>query len=179
MGHRIREWSPEQYYHVSSRGNRKEPLFLSGEDYSVFLQLLSKIHEKYPIELTSYCLMTNHYHLQIRSPEVSLSKVMALLNKRYAHYFNKKYDKTGHLFEKRFFSKRVEGLIGMAEVSRYIHYNPVKACMVSEPQLYQWSSYRSYYSSYTSYSFLNKQPLLSLFNHCPQAYHEWCIMKSQ
>ena len=99
MGHRIREWSPDQYYHVSSRGNRKEPLFLSGEDYSVFLHLLSKIHEKYPIELTSYCLMTNHYHLQIRSPEVSLSKVMALLNKRYAHYFNKKYDKTGHLFE--------------------------------------------------------------------------------
>lgn len=174
MAYRRREWLPDQFYHVGSRGNRKEPLFLDGTDYSIFLHFLTWIHEKYPFEIAAYCLMTNHYHLQIRSSEVPLSKVMALLNKRYAHYFNKKYDQTGHVFEKRFFSKAIQGEKGMAKVSHYIHYNPVNASIVSQPQLYQWSSYRSYYSDCTPYSFINKEPILSIFNHCPQIYHTWC-----
>ena len=174
MPYKPRIWLTDQFYHIGSRGNRKEPLFLSGEDYSKFLQLMTEIHETYPFTIATYCLMTNHYHLQICSSEVPLSKVMALLNKRYAHYFNKKYDKTGHLFEKRFFSKPVLGAAGMTKVSHYIHYNPVNASIVPQPQLYQWSSYPSYYYSYTSYPFLNKEPILAYFNNCSQTYHNWC-----
>lgn len=177
MPYKPRLWSAHYFYHVGSRGNRKAPLFMDSEDYSTFLQLLMEIHEKYPIEIASYCIMTNHYHLQLRSQEVPLSKVMALLNKRYAHFFNKKYDTTGHVFEKRFFSKVILGEKGMAEVSYYIHYNPVAASIVSEPQHYQWSSYRAYYSSYTPYPFMNKQPILSIFHHCPKTYHQWCQEK--
>lgn len=175
MPYRPRVCLPDQFYHIGSRGNRKEPLFLCGEDYSRFLQLITEIHEQYPLEILAYCLMTNHYHLLIRSSETSLSKVMALLNRRYAHYFNKKYDKTGHLFEKRFFSKPIQGHAGMAKVSHYIHYNPVEAYIMPEPQLYQWSSYRSYYYSYTSYPFVNEEPILSIFNNSTQTYHQWCL----
>lgn len=165
----------DQYYHIGSRGNRREPLFLSGEDYSKFLQLITEIHEEYPINIASYCIMTNHYHLQISSSVVSLSKVMHLLNKRYAHYFNKKYDQTGHVFEKRFFSKPILGAASMAKVSHYIHFNPVTACIVPQPQQYQWSSYSSYYYAYTSHQFMNKEPILAYFNNCPETYHQWCL----
>ncbi len=176
MPNKHRVFLPGQFYHIGSRGNRKEPLFLDGEDYSKFLQLITEIYEQYPtIRLASYCIMTNHYHLQICSSEVSLSKVMHLLNKRYAYYFNKKYDQTGHVFEKRFFSKPVLGGAGLLKVSHYIHFNPVNAFIVPKPQQYQWSSYSAYYYSYTSYPFLNKEPILAYFNNNPKTYHQWCI----
>ncbi len=85
--------------------------------------------------------MTNHYHLQIRSKEASLSKVMALINKRYANYYNIKYKLSGHVFEKRFYDKLIEDKEGMLAVSRYIHLNPVEAKMVKKPEDYPWSSY--------------------------------------
>ena len=85
--------------------------------------------------------MTNHYHLQIRSKEASLSKVMSLINKRYANYYNIKYKLSGHVFEKRFYDKLIEGKEGMLAVSRYIHLNPVEAKMVKKPEDYPWSSY--------------------------------------
>ena len=88
--------------------------------------------------------MTNHYHLQMRSKEVSISKIMSLVNKRYANYFNWRYQLTGHVFEKRFFDKVIYGEEGMFETSRYIHLNPVEAGMVKKPEQYHWSSYYLY-----------------------------------
>lgn len=85
--------------------------------------------------------MTNHYHLQLRSQDVPLSKVMSLINKRYANYYNTRYRITGHVFEKRYYDKIIEDKAGMLEVSRYIHLNPVEAKMVKQPEYYPWSSY--------------------------------------
>lgn len=141
MGRKKRVWIPHYFYHIVCRGNRRDPLFMDNGDFLTFLYILRKIHEKYPFELASYCLMTNHFHLQLRSTEQSISKIMALINKRYANYFNTRYNLTGHLFEKRFFDKVILSTSGMLEVSRYIHLNPVKANIVEKPEDYRWGSY--------------------------------------
>ncbi|WP_108668971.1 transposase [Peribacillus acanthi] len=144
MGRKQRVWLPDLYYHVTTRGNRRDPLFRSREDFKVFLYILQQLYDKIPYEVIAYCLMTNHYHLQLRSPHESLSKLMAFINKRYANYYNTKYKLTGHVFEKRYFSDPIEDRKGMFEVSRYIHLNPCRANIVTIPSTYEWSSYSMY-----------------------------------
>ncbi|GAE28084.1 hypothetical protein JCM9140_4277 [Halalkalibacter wakoensis JCM 9140] len=139
-----RVWQPHRFYHIVMRGNRRDPLFRSATDFQAFLHILEQLHHKIPFELASYCLMTNHYHLQLRSQEESLSKLMALMNKRYSNYYNIRYRLTGHVFEKRFYDKIIEDHTGMIEVSRYIHLNPVEAKMVKYPEHYPWSSFYLY-----------------------------------
>lgn len=147
MGRKKRIWIPHSFYHVVSRGNRRGPIFLTLDDFEAFLHILRQVHEKTPFSLSSYCLMTNHYHLQIRSHGQPVSKVMSLINKRYATYYNTRYRLSGHVFEKRFYDKPIETKEGMLEVSRYIHLNPVRANMSKVPEQYKWSSFRFYQSS--------------------------------
>jgi len=156
MGRKPRIWIPNRFYHVVCRGNRRDPLFRCRTDFEAYLYNLQKIHEKFPIEIASYCLMTNHYHLQIRSREVPLSKIMSLINKRYANYYNTRYKITGHVFEKRYYDKIIEDKQGMLEVSRYIHLNPVEAKMAKRPEYYPWSSYYLYkYDKIKPANFMN------------------------
>lgn len=142
MNRRRRILIPHNFYHIVCRGNRRDPLFRDRNDFIEILHMLEKIHEKIPYQLVAYCFMTNHFHLQLRSQEQSISKVMQLLNKRYANYYNTKYRLVGHVFEKRYFSEMIEDTTGMLEVSRYIYLNPVKASMVKSPEHYPWSSFR-------------------------------------
>ncbi|RFU60801.1 transposase [Peribacillus glennii] len=128
------------------------------------LQILQQLHEKIPFEIASYCLMTNHFHLQIRSDDVPISKIMSLINKRYANYYNTKYRLTGHVFEKRFFDKVIEDKEGMLEVSRYIHLNPVEARMVKKPEHYPWSSYQLFLESESIQpAFVNTERILDFY----------------
>ncbi len=132
------------YYHVVCRGNRREALFRENEDYEVFLRILEGIYQNMKFEIPAYCLMTNHFHILIRTKEQPLSKLMSLLNKRYAVYFNNRYRLTGHVFEKRYYCQQVDDDKGVLEVSRYIHRNPHEAKMVSKMEQYRWSSFRFY-----------------------------------
>ena len=114
--------------------------------------------------MASYCFMTNHFHLQICSKDTPLSKLMALINKRYANYYNTKYRLTGHVFEKRFYDKLIEDKEGMLEVSRYIHLNPVAAKMVMQPEYYPWSSYVFYYNPHSvPLRFINIEAVLHYY----------------
>jgi putative transposase len=159
-----RIWSPNHFYHIVCRGNRRDPLFCSPSDFDAYFHILEQLHEKYPFEIVSYCLMTNHYHLQLRSQEVSISKIMSLINKRYANYYNNKYKLTGHVFEKRFFDKVIEGKVGMLQVSRYIHLNPIEAKMVKQPAHYPWSSFYLYlYPNVRPARFMNIELLLDYY----------------
>ncbi|WP_010647995.1 transposase [Oceanobacillus massiliensis] len=144
MARNKRLWIPDTYYHVSSRGNRRDILFKEDRDYDVFFSILHHIHKNNPFKLASYCLMSNHYHLLICTTEQPISKVMSLLNKRYADYFNTKNNVTGHVFEKRYFDKPIGTPYGLLEISRYIHLNPVKAGIVTNAESYKWSSYHHY-----------------------------------
>ncbi len=144
MARKKRIWLKDKFYHIVCRGNRRDPLFRERHDFIEILAMLEKIYEKIPYQLVAYCLMTNHFHLLLRSEQESISKVMALLNKRYANYYNTKYRLTGHVFEKRFYSDMVEDRAGILEVSRYIFLNPVNAKIVKSPEHYPWSSFRFY-----------------------------------
>lgn len=164
MPYKKRIWLPNRFYHVVCRGNRRDPLFCCHTDFQALFHILEQLHKKYPFELASYCFMTNHYHLQIRSPEVPLSKVMSLLNKRYANYYNTCYRLTGHVFEKRYFDKLIEDKEGMLDVSRYIHLNPVEARMVKKPESYPWSSYHLFKNpKIMQPSFMNVNHILDFY----------------
>ncbi len=175
MGRKKREWRKGVFYHVVSRGNSRQALFLNGEDFSTFLQIMQRVFEQNAFKVTAYCLMTNHYHLLISFQEESLSKIMGLVNKKYASYFNKKYKRTGHVFEKRFYAEEVSGRIAMMEVSRYIHFNPVRSSMTDSPQLYRWSSFWTYYYNLSSFSFFDVSVLLQYFEDQSTNYCVWCF----
>ncbi|RDW18806.1 transposase [Oceanobacillus arenosus] len=180
MARKRRIWLPDTFYHIISRGNRRDAIFREEVDYNMFLHFLHQVKQKIPFELASYCLMTNHFHLQMRSLDQSISKIMSLLNKRYADYFNNKHGVTGHVFEKRFFDERILTSLSMLKVSRYIHLNPVKAGMVRDPENYQWSSYRQYYHVSDS-SLLNPNIVLDSFpgneKEKRKQYHEFLNME--
>ncbi|MCM3742117.1 transposase [Oceanobacillus luteolus] len=163
MGRKKRTWVPHAFYHIVSRGNRRENLFHDEGDFKTFLYILQTVNRKVPFELSSYCLMNNHFHLQLRSRKQPVSKVMSLINKRYADYYNTKNNYSGHVFEKRYFDKIIDTKTGMLEVSRYIHLNPLEAGMVEKAEKYKWSSYR-YYLYLQRGPFLNMNVILDYFS---------------
>lgn len=124
-----------------NRGNRKTIIFQEDEDYKFFLYLLEKTQTLYPFLLISYCLMSNHFHLQIQTIDDSLSMIMHYLLSVYAKYYNNKYDHVGHLFQGRYRAEIIEDDAYMLQTSRYIHLNPSKAKIVKRPEEYSWSSY--------------------------------------
>ncbi|MDI6689743.1 MAG: transposase [Actinomycetota bacterium] len=132
-------------YHITARGNNGQDIFLDSRDYERYLANLRKTKEKYQYLLYAYVLMTNHLHLLLR-PQLdgTVSKVMQTLNTAYTMYFNRKYERYGHLFQGRFKSFLVEEEPHLIELSRYIHLNPVRVGMVQKTEEYQYSSYISY-----------------------------------
>lgn len=180
-----RIWSPEHFHHVVSRGNWRANLFEEDIDFISFLNIIDTSHRSANLEIASYCLMTNHYHLLLRSRTVSLSKVMRNINKSYADYYNKKYEVSGHLFEQRFYSKPIYDLYGLLEVSRYIHMNPVEAAITATPQDYRWSSFPYYYyPKMKKPSYINLTPITELFARTKtltesEYYCKWMIKKEK
>ncbi|MBS4212696.1 transposase [Neobacillus rhizophilus] len=177
MSREKRIWIPNHFYHIVCRGNRRDPLFRNASDFEAYFHILGQLHEKIPFEIASYCLMTNHYHLQMRSQEIPFSKLMALINKRYANYYNTKYRLTGHVFEKRYFDQIIEDKEGMLEVSRYIHLNPVEARMVRRPEYYPWSSFHLFkYQNSQPPSFMNMDSLLNYYEGTEEQRQEkYCL----
>ncbi len=126
------------------RGNRHGVIFRDADDYALFMKTLDQVKERFPFTLHAYCLMTNHYHLEVTTGKEPIWKIMQHLMNYYARTFNHKYGYDGHLFESRYTSCLIEDEAYFLEVSRYIHLNPVKAAMVREPLAYQYSSYKDY-----------------------------------
>ena len=139
-----RPWVSGAIYHITNRGNRQEIIFRENIDYIVYLGILKetlKFYENDNYKLISYCLMSNHVHLLLKTGRKDPSFFMRRVNSMYARYFNSKYQYIGHLFQGRYFSNLINNVIELLEVSRYIHLNPVRAKMVGSPENYMWSSY--------------------------------------
>jgi len=132
------------FYHITSRGNEKKAIFRGTEDFARFLAAISRAHERYGFLVHAYVLMTNHYHLLIETPRPSLTASLHDLNTAYTNYFNRKYNRVGHLFQGRYRCILVEKDAYLLELSRYLHLNPVRAGIVQRPEDYRWSSYLSY-----------------------------------
>ena len=163
MARPLRVEYPGAFYHVINRGNHRERLFKSARDYEKFVQYLEKAAVRYALIVHTYCLMGNHYHLLVETPEPNLSMTMQWLNVSYATYFNRKQDRNGHLFQGRFKAILIEADAYLNHLSRYIHLNPVRAGIVERPGQYRWSSYPAFVGEQIPPKFLNTDRLLSIF----------------
>lgn len=144
MSRKPRPWFQGAIYHITARGNRRAQIFIDQKDYLMYLFFLEEARKLYPFILHSYCLMTNHLHLQIETQEHHIQDIMKKLQTDYALYFNKRYDLDGHVFQGRYGSRLILSIKYFLDVSRYIHLNPLEANMVKKAENYRWSSYSSY-----------------------------------
>jgi putative transposase len=129
-------------YHVTARGNAQADIFLSDSDCQVFLDILADVIEKYSWLCHAYCLLDNHYHLIIETPDPNLSLGMRQLNGVYTQAFNRAHQRVGHVFQGRFKAILVEKGSHLLELCRYVVLNPVRAGMVTQPGNWRWSSYK-------------------------------------
>jgi len=159
------------WYHVTSRGNRRQTLFHNDTDRRRFLGLVEQLPERFRLEVHAFVLMDNHYHLVVRTPEPNLSDAMKWLNVSYSSRYNWARKQVGHVFQGRFEAVIIEDVSGVVAVARYVHLNPVRVgrfalnkaqqkhartvggvdpgaelvrARLSELRNYQWSSWRVY-----------------------------------
>lgn len=132
-------------YHVTARGNRKQPIFLGADDHRFHAWCLEQTTVRFGFRILSWVHMTNHFHLLVRTPEANLSRGMHWLNGLYAQFFNDRHGFTGsgHLFQDRFRSVAIEDERQLLTASRYVDLNPVRAGLCDHPLGWRWSGCRS------------------------------------
>ncbi|NLH77167.1 MAG: hypothetical protein GX465_09020 [Acidobacteria bacterium] len=181
MARRPRIEFPGAFYHVTSRGIRKQAIFGGDDDRTHFLNGLCKAHERFGVVIHVYCLMENHYHLFLQTPDGNLSRTMHLINFRYAHYFNREHAHCGHAFQSRFWATLVQAKEYAQEVAPYIHLNPVRAHIVERPEDYEWSNYREYLGTAPSRPWTESRFVLGLFGNsldeARKAYREQVLAR--
>jgi putative transposase len=143
MARPLRIEYPGAVYHVTSRGNAREDIFLSDDDRRKFLAVLAATVEKYNWLCHAFCLLDNHYHLVIETIDPNLSIGMRQLNGVYTQAFNRAHQRVGHVFQGRYKAIMVEKDSHLLELCRYVVLNPVRAGMVSKPGEWKWSSFNS------------------------------------
>jgi REP element-mobilizing transposase RayT len=158
------------FYHIITRGNQKQDIFIDDEDRLEYLRRLKRYKKEHGFIIYAYTLMTNHVHLLIETPQSPISKIMQVLNFTYTQHFNRKYDKVGHLFQGRYKSFLCDRDEYLLELVRYLHLNPVRAGMVDDPLEYRWSSHREYLSG--DEDFIKTQMVLRQFSEKPPSAKE-------
>jgi putative transposase len=131
-------------YHITTRGNRREPIFVDSTDRCALLHTIGEGMERFDATVFAYCLMANHYHLVLRTRRANLSQVMRYVNGNYAQTYNRRHSKIGHLFQGRFNAILVQDDAYCLQACRYVDLNPVRAGIVRVPQEWPWSSYRAH-----------------------------------
>ena len=149
---------------MTSRGDRREPIFDDDEDRVKFLSILAEVVDRFNWICHAYCLMINHYHLVIETPEGNLSKGMRQLNGMYTQASNRRHKRAGHLFQGRFKGILVDKESYLLELTRYVVLNPVRAAMAKHPVEYIWSSYRAMVGEVPPPGWLATDGLLAQFS---------------
>lgn len=164
MARPLRIEYPGAWYHIMNRGRRREKIFFSDADRQEFIALLQKMSDQWNVLVAAYCLMSNHYHLLVHTPDGNLSRGMRHLNGIYTQRFNRAHKMEGQLFRGRYKAVLIEDDINLLEVLRYIHRNPVHAKIVKTLTDYPWTSHSGYLSDNQSWSWLHKKDLLSMLS---------------
>jgi putative transposase len=141
MARPLRLEFPGALYHVTSRGDRREPIFEDNLDRQTLLAVVAKGMQRFDAVVFAYCLMPNHYHFVMQTRQPNLSRIMRHINGVYTQAYNRRHRKVGHLFQGRFKAVLVNRDAYLLEVCRYVDLNPVRAGMVQRPQDWTWSSY--------------------------------------
>lgn len=141
MGRMLRIDLPKTIYHVFSRGNNKNAIFVDDKDYNVFLKQLFEVKSEKDFSLYAYCLMPNHFHLLIETAQEPLSKIMQQLLTLYGIYFNLTYDRSGHVFQGRYKAVICQKEEYLFKLLQYIHLNPLRAGLTKDINNYKWSSH--------------------------------------
>jgi putative transposase len=128
-------------YHVTTRGNLRAPIFLADDDRRRFLGLLERACHRDELVCHAYCLMGNHYHLLVETPRANLGAAMHRINSGYVQWFNSRHGSEGHLFERRYRSRIMDGQGREMDAARYIVRNPVRAGLCTRPEEWRWSSH--------------------------------------
>ena len=158
MPRKPRTFSPTGIYHIILRSINQHIIFEEDDDYQKMLYILSDCKRTFDIDIYAYCLMDNHIHLLIRSSEDHLASFFQSLGTRFVRWYNTKYQRSGHLFQDRYYSIPVEKEQQFLSTLTYIHNNPVKSSLCRYPSEYRWSSYNAFYGQKnplvdTSFSF--------------------------
>ena len=144
MGREARVEIPGYYYHIIVRGQRKNPIFFSDDDFMMFLKLLSIYSKRLQTNIGAFCLMRNHVHLLIKRKNIPFERIMRPLLTAYATYFNEKYELSGHVFQGRYKSFIILNVHYLFAIVPYIHNNPEKAGIVENAESYKYSSIHNY-----------------------------------
>lgn len=149
------------FYHVMNRGRDRQTVFHNPEYYQAFLQCLVEAHKRFGLEVQAYCLMSNHYHLLIKTPRANLSRIMRHIDGLYTQRHNRLRKRDGSLFRGRYKAIIIEASSYLLQVSRYIHRNPMetKAPLVEALEAYPWSSYACYINQSPSPDWLNRDAI--------------------
>ena len=165
MPRRCRQVSDTKVYHVMLRGNERRKIFFNDEDRARFIAILKAKNKERLFSIYAFCLMDNHVHLLINEQEEQITKIMHKIGVSYAQYLNKKYQRTGHLFQDRFKSEAIQDERYLLAAIRYIHNNPIKANMVKKPGQFRWSSYHEYVNEGSNdFDVIDKTFVLSMFS---------------
>ena len=143
MARPLRVEFPGAVYHVTSRGQARHDIVADDQDRTTWLALLAHVVARFGWRCHAYCLMDNHYHLLLETPQPNLSQGMRQLNGRYTQTSHRRHHRGGPLFQGRFAAILVEKDVHLLELCRYVVLNPVRAWMVTHPRLWKWSSYRA------------------------------------
>jgi len=162
MSRPLRIEYPGAWYHVMNRGRRGEKIFTADEDCKEFIEVLWETINLWGFKVSAYCLMSNHYHLLLQTPDGNLSRGMRHLNGVYTQRFNRRHKTEGQLFRGRYKAVLVDSDSYLLEVMRYIHGNPLNAGIVETLGDYRWSSHQGYLSRAEKWSWLYKDDLLSM-----------------
>lgn len=150
-------------YHVTARGDRCEDIFDDDQDRRTFLVTLEQVINQFNWTCYAWCLMDNHYHLLIQTPDGNLSKGMRQLNGVYTQASNRRHQRVGHLFQGRFKAILADSDAYLLELARYVVLNPVRAGMVKKPEGWAWSSYRASMGLEPAPAWLAEEGLLAMF----------------
>ncbi|MBU4349962.1 transposase [bacterium] len=161
-------------YHIIGKGVEGTDIFTDDVDKNKFLQLLQKMVNFHKVHLFSYVLMDTHFHLLLKTEEANLSQAMQFLNSSYAHWFNIRHIRKGHLFQDRYKSHLVLNPLYLYSAASYISLNPVEAGLVNSPEEYPWSSFQYFLSTQNQSKnvppWLNIRELLKLCQTSPENF---------
>jgi len=149
-------------YHIINRGVDRRTIFSENTDYEFFLELLSKLAKNFDVIIHTYALMTNHYHILLETKQNNLSKAIQFLNDKYAKYYNKKYERVGHLWQGRYSSYALYDDAHFWIVAKYIERNPIKANIVQNICLYKYQSFFQWKNKSNHYKLINDSKIFDM-----------------